>query len=240
MKLRDIEVIYEDGDILVANKPSGLLSVPDRYDRDLPSLSEMLQDRHSGLLVVHRLDRGTSGAIVFAKNPATHTDLNRQFEERTAKKHYWLLALGTTPESGEITANIAPHPSGSKMMAVPKRGKTAQTNYKTLRHYRQFSLVEAMPLTGRTHQIRVHFFHIGHEIIADPVYGRHGPLYLSTFKRNYRSSKDGNERPLMNRLALHARELSLTHPTSGKTMHWEAPLHKDFAATIKQLDKWAK
>ncbi|TVR86262.1 MAG: RluA family pseudouridine synthase [Saprospirales bacterium] len=238
MKLRDIEVIYEDVNMLVVNKPSGLLSVPDRYNKDLPCLAGMLKDLHPGLMVVHRLDRETSGALVFAKTAEAHSHLNMQFQNRKVEKWYWLLTTGQPPQSGTIDVNIAPHPSGSKMMATGKGGKPAQTAYETIRHFRIFSLVKANLLTGRTHQLRVHFAHIGHEIVGDTIYGSHGPLYLSSFKRKYHPSKDRQERPLMNRLALHARTLSVEHPQTGEQMRWEAPLPKDFRASLNQLEKW--
>jgi 23S rRNA pseudouridine1911/1915/1917 synthase len=238
MKLSNIEILFEDPYILAVNKPSGLRSIPDRYDPDLPSLTQLLKENYPEIYTVHRLDRETSGALVFAKTAEAHSQLNMQFQNRRVEKWYWLLTTGQPPQSGTIDINIAPHPSGSKMMATRKGGKPAQTAYETIRHFRIFSLVKANLLTGRTHQLRVHFAHIGHEIVGDRIYGSHGPLYLSSFKRKYNPSKDRPERPLMDRLALHAHTLSVVHPQSGEQMQWEAPLPKDFRSSLNQLEKW--
>lgn len=238
MKHHGIEILHADEDLIVVFKPSGLLSIPDRYNRKLPSASKILESIYGEIFIVHRLDRYTSGIMVFAKNAPTHQNLNEQFSKRIVRKTYLLLVLNHTLEKGVIDVNISPHPYKNKMVVTKKGGKSALTEYSTLENFGQFSLVRAEPKTGRTHQLRVHFAHLGHEIIGDEVYGTFGPLYLSQFKTNYRPSQKYPEKPLIGRLALHAESLEFQHHNSGKKRFFESPLPKDFKAAINQLQKW--
>ena len=239
MKRLNIEILYEDAEIVVVNKPPGLRSIPDRYNRELPSAIHILQDSGMTAFTVHRLDKETSGVMVFAKTSEAHTLLNEQFQHQTIKKEYLALVTGRTPEKGTIDARLTVHPTKSQIVVAKKGGKKSVTHYETLKLYRGYSLVSVRPESGRTHQIRVHLNHIGHEIIADPLYGKTTPLYLSHFKKKYSESKGKEERPLLNRLALHAEKIQLTHPATGKKIQFNAPLPKDFRAALRQLDKWA-
>lgn len=238
MKPPNIEVIHEDDDILIISKPAGLLSIPDRYNKNLPSVAKMLSDSRSEVFTVHRLDKDTSGVMIFAKNAKAHAHLNQQFQSQKVTKYYLLMVVGTTPERGQIDVNLTVHPVKSQMMATQKGGKAAITDFETLKHYHNYSLIKAHPHSGRTHQLRVHFSYLKHEIIADPIYGTHGPLFLSQFKRKYKPSSDKPERPLMDRLALHAESISFKHPGNHNRLSFEAALPKDFRATVRQLDKW--
>lgn len=240
MKLPDIEIIYEDEHLTIVNKPPQLLSIPDRYNKNLPSVATILQKKYGEIFIVHRLDKETSGIMIFAKTAESHAKLNQQFQTRTVNKAYWALVSGISPEKGVIDINISVHPMKSQMMTSLKSGKKALTEYETLSHFRGYSLVKAFPHSGRTHQIRVHLSHIGHEIVCDSIYGSPAPFLLSSFKKKYRPSASREERPLLSRLALHSKELAFTHPIYNKKLSFDSKLPKDFEATLNQLVKWGK
>ncbi len=236
------DIIYEDNSLIVVNKPAGLLSIPDRYDINKPNLYHLLLADDEETRIVHRLDRETSGAIVFAKTEHAHRTLSLQFEERITEKLYLALVDGLpTPEEGSIERPIARHPSKPGRMIVTNKGKEAHTTYKVVESFKLFSLVEVNIHTGRTHQVRVHFQAIGHPLAVDPLYGKREGFLLSEVKRkSYRLGKFEEERPLMNRTTLHASQLTILHPETGEKQTFEAPLPKDFQAVIKQLQKWGK
>lgn len=232
------EIIHDSADFIVINKPSGLLSIPDREGKD-DSLKKILQRKFGEIFVVHRLDRETSGLIVFAKNESTHKFLSQQFEERKAEKIYLAVVLGTIPEKkGSIDAPIAEHPVKKGLMTVHRKGKEALTSYEVLEEFGLYSWAHFQIHTGRTHQVRVHAKHLGHPVACDALYGDGKPLLLSSFKHKFRLSKNAEEeKPLLNRLALHASRLSLPDP-AGKLNKYEAPLPKDLKALLQQLRKW--
>jgi 23S rRNA pseudouridine1911/1915/1917 synthase len=235
-----INILYEDEAVVVADKPAGLLSIPDRFDPDKSCLVELLNRRYGKVFVVHRLDRETSGVICMAKTEEAHRALSLQFEKRSVEKIYLAIVQGIPhPEQGVIDQPIAAGQSQSGKMIVHRNGKEAVTHYRVLEKFRHMALVEADIKTGRTHQIRVHFQAIGHPLIVDSLYGGKEAFYLSTVKKNkYRLGKDQEERPLMSRATLHAGRLTFDHPLTGRRMTIEAPLPKDFAAVLNQLRKW--
>lgn len=239
MKL-PFELLYEDDSVLVANKPAGTLSIPDRFGTSKGSLQSLLTEAYGKVWTVHRLDRETSGVIIFAKTEEAHKHLNDQFEGRTVDKIYLALADGKIyHDEGEMDKSIAPHPSIAGKMMTSAKGKTALTLYRVVERFRAFTLAEANIKTGRTHQVRVHFQSIGHPLAIDPLYGKRAALALSEIKlRNFRLGKFEEEQPLMSRVTLHALRLSFDHPDTGERMTVEAPLHKDFQALLKQLRKW--
>ena len=239
MRKQKIEILYEDEALLVVYKPADLLSIPDRFQPEKFNLLHFLRDKYESVFVVHRLDRETSGVMCFARNEDAHKALSRQFEERTVKKLYLAVVEGQFAEgSGLINHPIGPHPSQSGKMIITTNGKASQTAYDVKETFRHFSLVEANILTGRTHQIRVHFAHIGHPLAVDPLYGRRKAFFLSEIKtRRYRLGKDQEERPLIDRTSLHALKLGLSHPLTEKQMNFEAPIPKDMKALIHQLRK---
>ena len=230
-------IIFENSDFVVVDKPSGLLSIPDREGDEL-SLKRILKDKYGEIYTVHRLDKDTSGLIVFAKNEETHKFLSQSFEERTVEKYYQGIVKGTLHEKEKtINAPIAQNTVKKTQMIIHKRGKESVTDYRVLEEFRKFTFVEFSIHTGRTHQIRVHMQYAGHPIVCDNLYGDGEPVYLSSVKKNYNLSKDElEERPLLNRLALHAFRLRFTD-ANGIKFDFEAPLPKDMSALLQQLRK---
>jgi 23S rRNA pseudouridine955/2504/2580 synthase/23S rRNA pseudouridine1911/1915/1917 synthase len=233
-------IVFENDDLIALNKPSGLLSIPDREGKDI-SLKKLLIEKYSSIFTVHRLDKGTSGLIVFAKNEIAHKHLSQQFEERQTEKIYLGLVLGSLAEKkGTIDAPIAEHPAKKGLMTVYRKGKESITSYEVLEDFKIFSWLQFQIHTGRTHQIRVHAKHIGHPIAYDDLYGDGKPILLSSLKHKFKLSKNElEERPLLNRLALHALSLQFEN-TNGKTIKLEAPLPKDLKALLQQLRKLKK
>lgn len=235
-----VEIIYEDKAIVVVSKPPFLRSIPDRYAPDLPNVYNQLQESIGEVFTVHRLDKNTSGLLVFAKTEEAHRHLSMQFENRTAEKTYLTILEGHLfPEEGVIDKAIAPHPRIPNRMIIAPKGKPSKTTYKATKFYQKFTLVEAKIETGRTHQIRVHFESIGFPLAVDEVYGRRKEIFFNDIKHGKISlGKEAEPRPLMSRTALHAFRLKIQNPVTGMMMTWEAPLPKDFKALINQLDRW--
>jgi len=230
--------LFENDDFIVLNKPSGMLSIPDRTQSQ-PSLKDFLIEKFGNIFTVHRLDAATSGVIVFAKNENTHKFLSQQFEERSTQKIYNGLVAGKLERStGIIDEPIAEHYSHKGMMMVAAKGKASVTEYELLEQFRSYSWLQFIILTGRTHQIRVHMKHLGHPIACDELYGDGKPVLLSSFKKKFNLAKsEEEERPILNRLALHAAQLSFKD-AGKRTLSFEAPLPKDLRALLQQLKKW--
>ena len=233
-------ILLEDEDLILVDKPAGLLSIPDRYQPDKPNLYHLLHQKREQIFTVHRLDKDTSGLICFAKNETAHKVLSHQFEERTIIKRYIAIVDGrVNKEEDTIDKPIGKDPSKAGRMIISKKGKPSLTQYKVLERFKGFSLIEAKILTGRTHQIRVHFASIGHPLAIDPIYGQRKQFYLSEIKRRkYRIGKDQEERPLVKRQPLHALALEFNHPTKLKEVSIQAELPKDIKAMVNQLRKW--
>ena len=236
MRLSDW-IIYEDENLIALNKPSGLLSIPDREGKDI-SLKKLLIEKYGNIFTVHRLDKDTSGLIVFAKNEVAHKHLSQQFEERQTEKIYLGLVLGSlTEKKGTIDAPIAEHPGKKGLMTVFRKGKESVTDYEVLEDFKIFSWIQFQIYTGRTHQIRVHAKHIGHPVVCDELYGDGKPILLSSLKHKFKLSKNElEERPILSRLALHALSLQFAN-TKGEILKLEAPLPKDLRALLQQLRK---
>jgi len=234
-----LDIILENENLVAINKASGMLTIPDREGKET-SLKQLLKAKYGEIFTVHRLDRDTSGVVVFAKNEATHKELSQQFEHRETRKIYYGLVLGTpSEESGEINEPIAEHPTKRGLMTVYRKGKESITRYEVLEKFRLFSWLQFQILTGRTHQIRVHMKHLGHPIVCDPLYGDGKPVLLSQFKNKFKLSRaDEEERPLLNRLALHSALLEFN--LNGEKLSLEAPLPKDLRAALNQLGKRAR
>lgn len=230
-------IIAETEDWIAINKPSGLLSIPDREGKEV-SLKMLLKEKYGEIFTVHRLDKDTSGLIIFAKNETAHKFLSQQFENRKTVKIYQGLVLGSLlQKEGSIDAPIAEHPAQNGTMIVHRKGKEALTDYAILSDFGIYSLLRFRIHTGRTHQIRVHMKNIGHPIVCDPLYGDGKAVLVSSLKSKFKLSKnEEEERPILGRLALHAFQLSIEE-TDGKMLHLEAPLPKDMRATLQQLEK---
>ena len=239
MKVADL-IIFENPDLVAINKPPGLLSIPDRKGIEI-SLKVLLKEKYGEIFTVHRLDKETSGLIVFAKNDVAHKLLSRQFEERQTKKIYQGLVIGSlTEKKGSINAPIAEHPAQNGTMIVHRKGKESLTDYEVLEDFKIYSLVQFRIHTGRTHQIRVHMKEAGHPVVCDSLYGDGKPILVSSLKSKFKLSKDiEEERPILGRLALHSFQLAFLD-ADGKSIELEAPLPKDMRATLQQLTKRKK
>ncbi len=233
----DEYIIFENDNLVVLNKPPGLLSIPDREGKET-SLKTLLQERYGNIFTVHRLDKHTSGVIVFAKNESTHKEFSKLFEERMTEKIYVGLVIGSpSVKKGSVNARIAEHSVKRGMMIIHQRGKESLTDYEVEQDFGIFSWMKFRIHTGRTHQIRVHMKELGHPLVCDDLYGDGKPILLSGIKSKFKLSKSElEERPILNRLALHAHILRLTD-SSGERFEWIAQIPKDIRATLQQLEK---
>jgi 23S rRNA pseudouridine1911/1915/1917 synthase len=222
-----LDVVYEDSDVLVVNKPRGMVVHPaagnwsgtlvnallDHVD-DLEGIGGELRPG-----IVHRLDKDTTGLLMVAKNEKAMAALQEQIREHTARRIYWALVHGNQmPEAGRVEAPIGRHPGDRKKMAVnTKNGRDAVTHFRVLERFKAYSLLECRLETGRTHQIRVHLSFIGHPVVGDAVYGT----------RKQHLGMTGQ--------ALHAKKLGFYHPTTGEWREYEVDLPADMAAAIQSL-----
>lgn len=230
-------IIYEDEHTIAINKPSGLLSIPDREGKE-DSLKTLLDKHYGKVYTVHRLDRDTSGLILFAKNEAAHHHYNTQFQERQTEKIYLGLLVGNPANpQGTVNASIAENKAKAGTMMVHTNGKDALTDYAVIKRFKFFSWVQFQIYTGRTHQIRVHAKEIGHPIVGDKIYGDGKNIYLSSLKNKFKLNKQElEERPLLSRLALHSSRLGITDMQQDR-LELEAPLQKDLQVALTQLRK---
>lgn len=230
-------ILEEDEDLVAINKPSGLLTIPDREGKEI-SLKQILKGKYGDIFTVHRLDKDTSGIVVFAKKDEAHKQLSQLFEARETVKIYNGFVIGSPFEkSGTINEPIAEHPVKKGLMTVYKKGKESITEYEVLENFKLYSWMQFRILTGRTHQIRVHMKHLGHPIVCDELYGDGKPVFISSIKRKkFNLSKtEEEERPILSRLALHASQLNFE--LNNKTYELEAELPKDLRALVQQLRK---
>jgi len=188
----------------------------------------------------HRLDFETSGVMLLAKSKPALVSLAEQFSKEKPSKLYLAIVSGSPPEDRfTIDLPLAPDPRRIGTFGVaPKRGKKSRTDIEVVQRFRGYTFLHCRPVTGRTHQIRVHLQRSGMPIIADSLYFGH-PLLLSDIKRAYRPKPDGEERPLIPRLALHAHQLTVRHPVTGAEVTISAPMPKHFAVALKYLRQFA-
>ena len=221
-----LDVLYEDDDVIVINKPQGMVVHPAAGNR-AGTLVNALLAHCRGLSaiggkerpgIVHRLDKDTSGVLVVAKNDAAHVSLQKQIQAREARREYLAIVHGRVREErGRINAPIGRHPVDRKRMAVIAGGRPAVTDYEVLERFPGYTLVRAILQTGRTHQIRVHMAHLGHPVVGDPVYGaRRSPWNLKG-------------------QCLHAQRLAFRHPRTGAWMSFTAPLPPDMEKVLADL-----
>jgi len=218
-----LKVVFEDRDLIVIDKPAGLVVHPGAGVPDRTLLNALLAHAPSLAAVpragiVHRLDKDTSGLLVVAKNVEAQAQLAAQLASRSMRRTYLAVVQGDPPASGTIDAPVGRDARVRTRMTVSRRGKEARTGYRVLERFGRAALVECRLETGRTHQIRVHFQHIRHPLVGDPVY-RRGTRHVVAFPRQ----------------ALHACELSLMHPRSGKHMTWRAKPPRDMQQLLEAL-----
>ncbi len=242
-----IGIIYEDEAFVVVNKPPGLVTHPAKgnwtgtlvnaLQFHFDKLSSVGGENRPG--IVHRLDRDTSGLLIVAKDDRAHGALSKQFADRTIQKEYIALVYGAPDRDRDLIRQmIGPHPTNREKMAIrllADGGKEAVTSYEVLERFRGFALVKCLPKTGRTHQIRVHLTHIGHAIIADKMYSGRTSLALGDIAG---TEVDDADQTLIERQALHAHSLRLTHPVTGEVLNFTAPLPDDMDRTLNSLRKY--
>lgn len=230
----DIEVVYDDDDVLVVNKASAMVTHPAPGNRTGTLLNAILY--HYPLLnqlprggIIHRLDKGTSGLLVIGKNHNAYNSLTQQMQARDIQRNYFAIAWGAVTTGGKVDAPIGRHPYHRKQMAVGKNGRNAVTHYRIAERFRFHTALNVTLETGRTHQIRVHMAHIEHPLLGDDVYGRRRRLGSGW------SPQGLAELQAFPRQALHAHRLALTHPRDGSACAWEAPLPEDITQLLALL-----
>jgi len=239
MKLK-LEILYEDDNIICINKPAEVLTIPDRYDTEIFNLYNYLQKIYGNVYTVHRLDRGTSGAIIFAKDDASHRNLNAQFQENDVKKVYRFVVEGIIPKDEiDIDIPISPSPFKKGESIPSARGKASLTILRVLKRYRNATYCECDLITGRHHQLRVHVAAIGFPLLVDDMYGEKEDFYVSTMKKkNFNLKKKTEERPIIDRITMHAFSLEFNHPLNNEVIKIEASYPKDFKALLQVLEKY--
>ena len=222
-----MEILHIDEQIIITNKPAGLPVLPDGWEKNAPYLVKMLEEEYGKVFIIHRLDKVTSGVIIFARTADAHRALNMQLEKHEAEKVYHAIVEGE-PRWNEKTTKFPLRMNvGHKhrTMVDDKNGKPSETRFKIIKRYqahveydrKESALVEAKPMTGRTHQIRVHAYALGHPLIGDILYG-------------------ASETDLIARPALHAHSLTFTHPSTNERLTFTAERPKDFVSALKLLD----
>ena len=213
-----MKIPYEDEHLIIVDKPAGLSVLPDGWEKDSDYLVKMLKENYGEIFIVHRLDKITSGVMVFARDAETHRALNMQFENHEAIKTYHAIIEGN-PKWEE---KVARHPLRANVghkhrtMVDDKNGKPSETRFRVIKRYEEAALIEAKPMTGRTHQIRVHAYALGHPLVGDILYG-------------------GQETHGIARPMLHAHSLSFIHPATNERVRFSAPHPPDFEEILAHM-----
>ncbi len=234
------------------HKPAGLAAIPGRAETDsvLEQIAGLLKLPHKGTVdprvrVVHRLDKETSGVLLFAKDKDAQRHLSHQFQNNLVEKEYLAICVGVPPgQEGEIDAALCVNPNAKTRMMVSRQGRPARTGWQVEGKFGEYCLIRAFPKTGKTHQIRVHLRSIGLPLAVDPLYNptksTEAPgIYLSKFKRHYSPTAGEEERPLIARLTLHAERIRFEN-VDGTRVEVVAEPPKDFRATVNQLGKFGR
>ncbi|HRK31948.1 MAG TPA: RluA family pseudouridine synthase [Tepidisphaeraceae bacterium] len=242
-----LSILFDSLDFVAIDKPAGLATMPGRAETTsaFQELAHQIGLAASGdadprLRVVHRLDKDTSGVLLFAKHVAAQRHASHQFQNNRVEKQYLAIVAGNpSDQQGTIDAPLDTHPADKTRMHVSRRGRPAVTEWRIEQSFRRYALVRCFPKTGKTHQIRVHLASLGHPLAVDPLYGNESPLLLSSFKKKYHAGKHEAERPLIARLTLHAERLAFAD-MQNERVEVIAPLPKDLRATLNQLAKHAR
>jgi len=229
----DLPILFVDVSLIAVNKPPGLASLPDGYNPKAPHLRKVLEPVYGRLWTVHRLDRQTSGVAVLARTAEAHRHLNTQFQEHRVVKIYHALVLGD-PSWDAQTIDLALRADGDRRhrtVVDPRLGKPAVTRLRVLERFGRFALVEAVPETGRSHQVRVHLREAGAPVACDPLYGDGAGIFLSDIAGDIQKER-GDDRLLLGRLGLHAWSLEVEHPATGQKQLFHAPYPEDILSTL--------
>jgi RluA family pseudouridine synthase len=211
-------VLHEDAELLIVDKPAGIPVLPDGWEKDAPFLVKLLEERFGKLWIVHRLDKITSGVMVFARTAEAHRSLNMQFEQHKANKAYHAIVAGA-PQWNQHTARLPLRVDvghSHRTVVDFSKGKSSETAFRVLERHTRTSLLEAVPATGRTHQIRVHAFAIGFPLLGDTLYSAPPTVLIA-------------------RPALHSQLLTFVHPTTGECVVFSAPYPEDFEAALEKV-----
>ncbi|MDW7692867.1 RluA family pseudouridine synthase [Flammeovirgaceae bacterium SG7u.111] len=233
INIKDL-VLFENEDYLIINKPYDIATVEER-DITRPNMIKMAKDVYGDVQACHRLDKETSGILALAKNPEAYRHLSLQFQNRKVKKTYHAVVQGLHEFEDQLVAAPIAVSGRANVRIDFKEGKESVTVFNTLKLYKFHSLIECQPFTGRMHQIRIHLASSGAPIVADEMYGGK-PVFLSQIKRKFNLKKEEVERPLINRVALHAYGIQFSL-LDGSVKNFETPYPKDIRALINQLEK---
>ncbi len=237
MRVRNrFEVIFESDAIIVVNKAPGVYCIPPRKGPDGKSLVELLSRDFGKVWTVHRIDKDTTGVVLFARNAESHRKLSLLFQNREVKKTYLALVKGNL-NSDHGTINLPLTITSKGKVRVDKSGKEAHTNYRVVERFEGYILLSVEPTTGRQHQIRVHLKAVGCPLIVDPLYGSEEPMTISQIKRKKLSGRTENSGTILERTPLHAHILQLPEGILDD-FTFEAALPKDMRACLAQLRKW--
>ena len=231
-------IIFENSDYILINKPPHIASLDERQADNSQSILRLAKEYANDAQLCHRLDRETSGVLAIAKNPSAYRHLSMQFEHRKVEKRYHAVVNGTHDfEMISVYLPIAMKRDGTMVAIDRQKGKEADTIFNTMKVYRNHTLVECMPITGRMHQIRIHLVCLKAPIVCDPTYGGE-MIFLSDLKRKFHLKKETQEQPIIKRVALHAHSLTF-RLLNEEIIKIEAPYPKDFEVLVKQLDKFS-
>jgi len=235
-----LNILFEDENLIAVDKPSQLLVVPDRWDANKPSLLSILPDRYPGekFYVVNRPGKDTSGIVLFARTAAAHKHLSQQMEKQQLTTIYHAIVIGEVEQDGTIKHAIDSDRGSKRRVTIHQTGKQSVTDYQVIQRYKGFTYLKIIPRMTSIHQVRVHLQAIGHPVAIDPLYGDNEPIYLSKLKRNYRFKPDQEERPLIDRLALHIAEMLLDHPLTKQPVKISAEIPKDMQVLLNVLAKY--